>query len=433
VQHNSTIGTNPGIAPASNITTGNYILATCSVFASGTTISVSDNASGGSNTYTDTGAGAATNSTGGTLIIQTFKAKIVNGGGTTPTVTCAFSPSSAGDIAIAEINGADATNFVDSTGNATPNPAAGATFTTGSVSTSAANTLLYAACVPNGTLQPFTPDYTQLEHTGDDMVTQVAVLNAGVAGTYVPAMIDARASTDNIACNTVAIKAASQVAQGGTIFPGNAWAQVTNTTSTTRSWTHVVAGGSNSLLVVSLHYRNSQSGFAPTVTYNSVSMTHTQLNCFNQGSGGTANCVDVFQLTAPSSGSHTVSVTYHATTDGHETSEDFSNTNQTTPITSIQNDTTANSSSSVTVTSTTGDWVSSHFSGQSGPTSLCAANSVVQDYNLKNSANGFWGGIGHAFGSSSVTMNWTTSSTSSCPGTAIGDNHTHVAFDIQHN
>jgi len=180
-------------------------------------------------------------------------------------------------------------------------------------------------------------------------------------------------------------------------------------------------------VLVKLLYRNTQSG-NPTVTYNSVSMSRVQLSCYNNG---TSTCIDAYQLTSPASGAHTVSVTYTSSTDGHEASEDFSNVNQTTPIASIQTDLTSGSGSSVTVTSQTGDWVSSQWTGTSGPTSLCAASSTNSDYVFKIPTFGVWGGFGHALGASSVTMNWTTSSTAACPGSAVGDNHAHMAFDIQ--
>ena len=429
-QHTSarigTAATSVSVAFGSNITAGNYVLVTCAWYSNGETVTVTDNASGGSNTYSDTGSGAVTNATG-PVWIQTFKAKIVNGGGTTPTVSCNLNNStSLGiNVAIAEISGADATTFVDSFTSATPNPAANTQFSAGTVATSAANTLIYAACFPNHTIVSQGLEYAKLEATIDDLWTAVGAANTGAAGNYLP-RFQSGSSADNDACNVVAIKAASQTASTG-VYPGNGYAQGTDTSSTSRSWTHTVAGGSNGLLLVKLLYRNAQSG-NPTVTYNSVSMSRVQFSCYNNG---TSTCIDVYQLTSPASGAHTVSVTYTSSTDGHEASEDFSNVNQTTPVTGIQTDLTSSSGSSVTVTSRAGDWVSSQWTGISGPTSLCAASSTNSDYVFKTPTFGVWGGFGHATGASTVTMNWTTSSTASCPGSAVGDNHAHMAFDIQ--
>jgi hypothetical protein len=427
-QHKSALITTAGATQvtsqaASNVTANNYVYIHCAFYSSSLTLSASDSAG---NTYSSD-VGPTTNSTG-PEIIQTFHAKITAGGGTQITFKCTSSApqSNSIDIAWEEVSGADATTPTDSTTSSTPNPAGDTIFNAGTLTTSAANTLVLAACFPVHTITATGPGYTKLESTVDDLWTEVMATNTGVAGSYVPTFQDG-SNADNDACNVVGIKAANQSTASG-VYQGNGYGQFTNSNSTSRSWTHTVAGGSNRLLTVSLHYRVSQAGIAPTVTYNGASMSRTQLTCFNNG---LIYCVDVFQLLSPTSGAHGVSVTYGTATDGAEGSEDFANVNQTTPITGIQTDVTASSGSSVTVTSTSGDWVSSRWTGQSGPTALCAASSTVQDYQKKVPLNGLWTGFGHAPGAASVTMNWTTSSTTLCPGTAIGDNHAHVAFDIQ--
>jgi hypothetical protein len=412
----------------SNATTSNYVLVSCAWFANGETVTVTDNASGGSNSYADTGSGAITNSTGPEWV-QTFKAKIVHGGGTKPTASCNFSPNTSFvNISIAEISGADSSTFVDSFNSNSPNPASGTNFQAGTVATSAAVVLVYAACVPQHDIKFPTRAYTQLEKTSDSLLTAVASTNTTVSGSYGPQMQQASGGNDNVACSLVGIKAANQSVTGVSI--GNSWSPGGHTTGTSFSWTHTSTGASNGLLIVALDYEAAQSG-NPTVTFNSVSMSRaTALHCYNSGSGGTIHCVDVYQLLAPASGAHTVSVTYANSTAGMEMSWDFGNVNQTTPIASVQTDLTAASTSSVTVTSTTGDWVLSNESANSSMTAICPLN-ATNSFSTYNSDSSHFFASGFAAGAGSVVMNWQTSSTGSCPGTAVGTNHAHVAFDIQ--
>jgi hypothetical protein len=411
-----------------NVTANNYILVSCAWFANGETVTVTDNAIGGSNTYADTGSGGVTNSTGPEWI-KTFKAKITHGGGTKPTVSCNFSPATIFvNIAIHEISGADASTFVDSFNSNSPNPASGTNFQAGTVATSAAIVLVYAACVPQHVIRMPTGAYVQLEDTVDDLLTMVAVANTTVSGSYGPELKQFNGGNDNVACSFVGIKAANQGSSGVSV--GNSWSPGGHTTGTSFSWTHTATGASNGLLIVALDYEAAQSG-NPTVTFNSVSMPRaTALHCYNSGSGGTIHCVDLYELLAPASGAHTVSVTYANSTAGMEMSWDFGNVNQSTPIASVQTDLTAASTSSVTVTSATGDWVLSNESANSSMAAICPLN-ATNSFSTYNSDSSHFFASGFAAGAGSVVMNWQTSSTGSCPGTAVGTNHAHVAFDIQ--
>jgi hypothetical protein len=406
-----------------NITTSNYVIVSCTWFNTGQTVTVTDNASGGSNTYTDTGSSVATNST---THVQTFKAKIVNGGGTKPTVTCNFAGGGASfpGLTIAEVSGADGTTFVDTSANATSSPAVTLTITAGTLTTSANNDLIYAAC-SNGNVPPLLGGgYALINQTSSStgLTAEAGVLNTAVSGTYVPTVADPNQGAQNYACNAVAIKSANQTATAG-VTRGNIWAQQTDATSTTRSWTHTTASATNSLLVVTLHSLSSQSGVAPTVTYNSVSMTNAGHICYNSTNYG-AVCDVVFYKTAPPTGAHTVAVTYSNTTAGEEESEDFADVNQTTPITGIQSEAPATplSTSTVTVTSALGDWVSSHIAYNAGLNTIAVGGTLVQDWQAKLPATGLFVGDAYAPGAASVTSTWTSTS-------AVED-HAQIAFDI---
>lgn len=250
--------------------------------------------------------------------------------------------------------------------------------------------------------------------------TEAQVVNTAMAGTYVPTFIDTNPSGDVLACNTVAIKAASQTAATG-VQRGNVWEQATVAESTTRSWTHTVVSTSNSLLVVKLHTGQSIGGSAPTVTFNSVAMTNMSGSvCWNGTTYG-ENCVVVFTLVNPPSGAHTVAVTYTGTTSGVEQSEDFENVNQSTPTSGAQTANGTAASSSLTVTTgKTGDWVDDAL--MTGATTIAVSGSMVQDWQYDDTAYGYESADGHAPGAASVTLGWTFGGSKELA---------HIAFDIE--
>lgn len=425
VQHksaeNASSVNNITVTSTSNVTTNNYSVVSCAWFANGITASVTDPAG---NTYTDTGAGAATNTTGPDWI-QTFKAKITAGGGATLTPKCNYSSATTFvNIIWSEMSGFDATTAVDSTSNSSPNPAANTWAVTSSATATAANVLVYSACAPQHTVvNAAGPGYTLTEFTSEGVLSEYAVIHT--AGAHAP-IIKTGINADNWACNTVNFKSADQTSDTGVVLDNYVPVRAdANNSATTWSGSFISGSGTNRLLVVRLYYNGSaDTNSAPT--YNSVSMTRINRTCDDST---TQVCQDAYSLIAPATGSNTLSVTFTGARFGYMTAKDFANVNQTTPITSIQTENVQTvNPSNVTVTSAAGDWVDT--GNVVNAKNSCASSSTIL---------GFWPATsgdpemfeGHAIGTGSVVMGWTQITGSTCPGTSGNANHAQIAFDIQ--
>lgn len=404
-----------------NVTTNNYSIVTCAWFANGITASVTDPAG---NTYADTGAGAATNTTGPGWI-QTFKAKITAGGGATLTPKCNYSSATTFvNILFHEISGLDASTAVDSTGNNSPNPSANTWTITASATSTSSNVLVYSVCAPQHTIvNAAGPSYTATEFTSDAILSEYAIIHT--AGAHTP-VLKTGVNPDNWACNTVNFKSADQTAP--TTVSLNNFVPIradAGTSATTWSGSYSVGTDTNRLLIVRLYYNGSADTNSPP-TYNSVSTTRINRTCDDST---TQVCQDTYKLLSPATGSNTLTVTFSSARFGYMIAKDFGNVNQTTPISSIQTENIQTTNpSNVTVTSATGDWVdtgnvvNAKVSCPSSSTGLDFAPATSGDPEMFE---------GHAAGASSVTMGWTQITGSTCPGVSGNANHAHIAFDIQ--
>jgi hypothetical protein len=434
VQHTSGLASGAGTTAAatftaSNVTTGNYIVVTAVDY---TTVA------------------------SGTSKVATLTAKITATGGTKPTVTCTtttspmsctdggdtFADAGCGiatqtgfgvsvasrDILLVEVSGVDATTAVDSCANATPNPASASGWYTGAtVTSSASNTALYAACAPgnDNTITATPPASTFLDKTVDGVAN---VLRTGIhaVGPHSASFQAGATVPDHDSCNGVHLKSADQTADTGVVLDNYVPVRAdAGNSATTWSGSFTSGSGTNRLLLVRLFYNGSaDTNSAPT--YNGVSMTRVNRTCDDNG---TQVCQDVYQLVAPATGSNTLSVTFISARFGYMIAKDFINVNQTTPVTSIQTENTQTTNpSNTTVTAAAGDWIDT--GDVVNAKVACGSSSTIRDFAPATSGDPEMF-EGHARGSGSVIMGWTHITGSSCPGTSGNAVHAQIAFDVQ--
>jgi hypothetical protein len=412
--------------------TNEKIIVSCGAFGYSTapTITVTDNASGGSNTYTQD---AQATNTGGPERVATFSADVVRGGGSTLTVTCHYSPASIDvDMLSAEFANL-ATGAKDSSTTAIPTGLAPNTLNQIATNTSTArNTLAYSACNPHKGLSPQAgPGWTALQQTSVDEVTDQYRVYLE-SGSQVVAFLEGNNTTnDDLACTFAAYALADQTAVAG-VAVGNSSASLqfgAGSGSTTWSWTDTVSSsGSNTLAIVDL-FINGTTPPSAAPTYGGTSMTLIT-NITDQTN---LESHYVYKLVNPPAGANTVSVSFGSAKTGAGISTNFFNVNQSSPTSAAQTDNGSTlNPANLTVSSAANHLV--YTSVGIADKSACPASGVVVDTNNLNVGQIPTAVIGHVAGASSVTAGWnllTTNGIPSCPGTnGTGIERTHIAFDI---
>lgn len=441
-QNLNTSGTSVTCTLGGTQTTNNAIIISCSFFPSTFTSATLVASDSSSNTYALDSATSPYEkdaTLGGA--INTSSTVIASGGGSAITPQCATNIAASFIAIIAtEVSGLPTSSIRDShTDGAIASSAANAFIQALSGSgnaSSAANTFSYSVCETEhayntqGQPGPATTLINTVVDGGAPFMMAEYALFYG-AGNQNPTYMTGTSGTNNTACNVVAYKFNDQtpftgvwVANGGGFFTG------VGGTTNSPSWTHVTAGCSNSLLVMSAHYNAGAQTL--TVTYNSAALTNfSQLNdtsvFFTQ---------ELWRKVAPTSGSNTMSVSFTTAREGFWFSEDLCNVNQVTPIAGLQTSTAQSTgANTLTVTSAVNDLVLSYQSVDAQPS--CYNGITDFSFPLSELPVPYFG---HTAGASSVTDTWTIIGGGfpsvypiACPGTAIGSlwDQTHAAFDVQ--
>lgn len=185
--------------------------------------------------------------------------------------------------------------------------------------------------------------------------------------------------------------------------PGSSGSATGNVTSI--NWNHTCGSGSNRLLVVGVGMGGANPGVSISVTYGSSTLTSAgQVSSDNQADG----FVQLFYLTAPASGTNTITVT---NTGGQSRdllggSLTFTGVDQTTPIANTTTNFGADTNPTVTVTSASGNMVVDAVVCGSP---LLSSNQTLQWMNNLN-GNTAAGNAAQstASGASSVTMSYSS-------------------------
>lgn len=171
--------------------------------------------------------------------------------------------------------------------------------------------------------------------------------------------------------------------------------EIVNDAASSYSGAYVTGSGSNRAMTVEIS--GGGNGGASAVTYNGVSLTKT-------GQRTNFPHVEMWQLAAPASGSHTLSVTFGSTASRCIAVQTWVNVDQTTPVSGFASDYGNASSGSVTVSSASGNIVIGMMSsdGHSPATDKT-------ELGIVNAASGEFNGTARAAGSASVVMGWSWS------------------------
>ncbi|MBI4848420.1 MAG: Ig-like domain-containing protein, partial [Nitrospirae bacterium] len=184
----------------------------------------------------------------------------------------------------------------------------------------------------------------------------------------------------------------------------------TNSSSTTStvSWSHTVGTGSNRLLVVGVSFDARNSNTVSSVTYGGTALTNLRA----EGTGANFARTEIWYLTAPASGSNTITVTIGGTaTDklNMAGAVSYTGVDQTTPFSSNRGaaGTTA-SAPSVSISSATGNLIFDIFATYRPTTTPSqGAGQTLYWKNTTQGTTGVNGGMSSKAGTSATTMSWT--------------------------
>jgi len=136
-----------------------------------------------------------------------------------------------------------------------------------------------------------------------------------------PRLVTVRA---RVALGALLLLVVASPAAAGIVFDSQASASTGAGTSTTSSWSHTVGSGSNRVLVVGISDRTNS--MATSVTYGAQALTRRVTTSTFSGA------VELWTLTAPASGTATITVTNSSSTQMVAGSVSFSGVDQTTTV-----------------------------------------------------------------------------------------------------
>lgn len=191
-------------------------------------------------------------------------------------------------------------------------------------------------------------------------------------------------------------------------------------TTSTITFSHTVAGSEPVLWVCVSGFRSGGSVDPTGVTYNAVALT--ELADF-LGGGGNDNAISLWRLINPAAGTANVVVTFAAATEAVAMSISYSGVDQTTPNDAIQeNDSTATDPTHA-ITSETGDMVVDFVLGWGTAGDAWQASGGLTERLENSNTNGINSiAVGDAAGAASVTAAWTTVTNPSDPHGQMGFN-----------
>jgi hypothetical protein len=177
--------------------------------------------------------------------------------------------------------------------------------------------------------------------------------------------------------------------------------------SNTLTFSHTVGSGSNTILIVEIADRNASA--VSSVTYGGVALTQL---ASEQGVASTTQ-VDIWYLKSPTAGTANVVVTLGASHEFVAGATSFFGVDLTTPFGTPVVAQGSTGSPSATISSATGEVILDAVSSK-GIASSTVGTGQMQLWNLENgsTSSDAWGASSTKAGAASVTMDWTTTSSS---------------------
>lgn len=178
-----------------------------------------------------------------------------------------------------------------------------------------------------------------------------------------------------------------------------------DTTGTSLTYAHSVAGSLTCLWVCTDSFRNPTSSDPTGITYAGAALT--KLSNY-LGGGGNDNAITLWRRIAPTTGANNVVVTHSQSHDITAMSISYSGVDQTTPNDTVSPNDVATDNPSQVVSSATGDQVVSFVCGWNAvPDTAVATGDLTLRLQNMNSVGVNSMAVGDAPGAASVTCSWT--------------------------